>query len=70
MQIKKIGGLRRLTSAATTIRPARRKRQWRLLLLLGVAGILLAGIWIHNRVENALQHIVADNLQRKPTCRT
>jgi hypothetical protein len=63
MQIKKIGGLRRLTSAATTIRPARRKRQWRLLLLLGVAGILLAGIWIHNRVENALQHIVAENLQ-------
>ena len=63
MQSKKIGGLRWLTSAATTIRPARGKRQWRLLLLLGVAGILLAGIWIHNRVENALQHIVAENLQ-------
>ena len=59
----KIGGLNWLSSAATTTNTTRRKLLWRTLLLLGVAGLILAGTWIHNRVGDALHHIVSENLQ-------
>jgi hypothetical protein len=59
----KIGGLRWLGAAATTTNTTRRKLLWRALLLLGVAGLILAGSWIHNRVGDALHHIVSENLQ-------
>jgi len=54
--------LRWQSSAATAGLPARRKRLWQTLLLLIIAAGILAGGWIHNRVGDALRHIVSENL--------
>ncbi len=47
------------TSASAT---RRRNLLWRGLLLLVIAAGVLAGVWIHNRVGNALSHIISENL--------
>ena len=53
-----------LKSGATTAPvPGRRKLLWRVFLPLVVAAFILAGYWIHNRVEDALQQIVSEDLQ-------
>jgi len=58
-----ISRLRWQTGTATAAVPGHRKLLWRVLLLLAIAAIILAGYWIHNRVEDALQQIVSENLQ-------
>jgi tRNA A-37 threonylcarbamoyl transferase component Bud32 len=49
--------------ATTAPVAGRRKLLWRVLLLLAIAAFILAGYWIHNRVEEALQQIVSEDLQ-------
>ena len=58
-----ISRLRWQSSTATAPLPASRKRLWQLLLPLAIAALIAAGIWIHNRVGDALHHIVSENLQ-------
>jgi hypothetical protein len=50
--------------AGTTSASATRQRNllWRGLLLLVIAAGILAGVWIHNRVGDALRHIISENL--------
>lgn len=40
-----------------------RKHLWRVLPLLTATLFLLAGVWIHNQVEDALHRIIAEHLQ-------
>jgi tRNA A-37 threonylcarbamoyl transferase component Bud32 len=49
--------------ATTAPVAGRRKLLWRVLLLLAIAAFMLASYWIHNRVEEALQQIVSEDLQ-------
>jgi len=49
--------------ATTAPVPGSRKHLWRVLLLLAIVAILLAGTWIHKRVEEALHHIISGDLQ-------
>jgi len=46
----------------STARERPDKLLWHGLLLLVVAGAILAGGWIHNRIENALNDLVSENL--------
>ncbi|MGD8617719.1 MAG: serine/threonine protein kinase [Gammaproteobacteria bacterium] len=57
-----ISRLRWQSSAASTAATRRRNLLWRGLLLLAIAGGILTGGWIHNRVGDALRHIVSENL--------
>ncbi|MDH3832172.1 MAG: hypothetical protein OEU48_10910, partial [Gammaproteobacteria bacterium] len=58
-----ISKLRWQTGTATSAAPGRRKHGWKLLLLLAITAFVLTGIWIHNRVEDALHQIISENLQ-------
>ena len=49
--------------ATPALVPGHRKLLWRVFLLLAIVAILLAGTWIHNRVEDALLKIVSEDLQ-------
>ena len=49
--------------ATPALVPGHRKLLWRVFLLLAIVAILLAGTWIHNRVEDALLQIVSEDLQ-------
>ncbi len=40
-----------------------RRHWWKVLLLLAVTAFILTGIWIHNRVEEALHQIISEDLQ-------
>jgi hypothetical protein len=57
-----ISRLRWQTSATSTAATRRRNLLWRGLLPLAIAGGVLAGGWIHNRIGDALRHIVSENL--------
>ncbi len=57
-----ISRLRWQTAATSASATRRRNLLWRGLLLLAIAGGILAGAWIHNRVGDALRHIVSENL--------
>jgi len=59
---EKIGGLRRLSAAVTTASPARTRLLRRALLLPGIAGLLLAGVWMEDRVEAELHHVISQQL--------
>ena len=49
--------------ATTAPVAGRRRLLWRVLLLLVITAFILAGYWIHNRVEDALHQIISENLQ-------
>ena len=55
--------LRWASGPAAAASPVRNRRLWwASLLMIAVAIAILAGTWIHNRVENALQQVVAEHL--------
>ena len=58
-----ISRLRWKPGATTAPVAGRRKLLWPVLLPLAVVAFVLAGYWVHNRVENALHHIVSEQLQ-------
>ena len=51
------------SGTATAAVPGHHKHLWGVLLLLTIGAFILAGYWIHNRVEDALQQIVSEDLQ-------
>ena len=60
------GNLSRLrwqTGTTTSAAPDRRKHWWKLLLVLAITAFVFTGIWIHNRVEDALHQIISEDLQ-------
>jgi hypothetical protein len=61
-QPQNISRLRWQSSATGASATRRRNLLWRGILLFAIACVILAGGWIHNRVEDALRHIVSENL--------
>ncbi len=50
------------SATAASARTARNRWLRAIILLLVVAGIIVAGLWIHNRVKQALHHVATESL--------